>query len=131
MTVSSFSQLGYPRKIKIGADSAIAITYSQMTFMNETHVRMIGYERINDSLAVLLKKWELLYINGQTLIEGLKSEVVTQKDIAGKNEELANKNYALYEDEKKKSKRLKAWMGIGGGAAGATILGLLIGFLAK
>lgn len=131
MKASCFSQIGYPKKIKIGNDSVVAITYLQLTYMNETYVKSVRYEQISDSLLVASQQCDSLYRDGQELVTGLKSEVIIQKTIAGKNQELADKNFQLFRQEEKKSKRLRTWMGIGGAGAGAVIIALVVAFLAK
>lgn len=131
MTVLSYSQPGFPRKIKVGPDSCIAITYAQMTFLNETHIKAIRYKQISDSLSVASLHCDSLYRDGEELVKGLKSEVVLVKEKAIKLEELARKNYALYEQEQKKNKRLRTWMAVGGTGAGAVIITLVVGLLTK
>lgn len=102
-----------------------------MTYMNEEHVKAVFYHQISDSLQLVSYRCDTLYQKGQKLIEGYENEIKLQSVVITKEHELGEVYKGQYETEQKKNRKLRTWMGVGGAGAGAIILALVIGFLAK
>ena len=126
MTISSFSQTSYPKKLKLGNDTVIAITPSQLIQINKC---LNGYSHLQlvDSL-----KDEQLSVSNNTI--KLKDEIIRnyQKEINLVNEKFnLEKSYSNgLEKQIKQSKRKHLFASFGVGVVGA-LTGFLAGVILK
>lgn len=125
-TISSFSQTSYPKKLKLGNDTVIAITPNQLIQINKC-LNSYSHLQLVDSL-----KDEQLSVSSNTI--KLKDEIIGnyQKEINLVNEKFnLEKSYSNgLEKQIKQSKRKHLVASFGVGVVGA-LTGFLVGVILK
>lgn len=110
MAISSYSQIGFPRIIKYGSDSVVAITFEQMKKINITKIERDSYKQIADSLKVEVDLYEYESKIGINMLQNLQKQVSLQDSLLKKDREieliLQNDNNFL-KKKIKKEKTLK------------------------
>lgn len=129
MATSAFSQIGYPKIIKYGSDSVIAITFEQMKRINIVKVERDSYKEISDSLFSQVELYEQEKKIGFNMLENCNSRLILKDTIILKEQKI---NLILNDENKrltkqiKKEKTLKAVIYSIGGAFIAGLTGTLI-----
>ena len=110
MAISSYSQIGFPRIIKYGGDSVVAITFEQIKKINITKIERDSYKQIADSLKVEVDLYEYESKIGINMLQNLQKQVSLQDSLLKKDTEieliLQNDNNFL-KKKIKKEKTLK------------------------
>jgi hypothetical protein len=123
ITISSFSQTSYPKKILFQNDTVVAITQAQLIQVNRS---LNDYVHLKEAYA--LTQMDLAV--SDSMLNYYKQSVVSQQGIISLQDEKFNKQTTFYEEslrrEKKKSRKKSIGVGVGG-----TLLGIVLGVLLK
>ena len=134
MSVSTFSQNGYPKRIVLGSDTVIAITLQQMDKINDYKIVADGLTEENESLRDVIVDRDNALFQSDSIRTELKGQMLHYKSLVDvKDDEigLLNENAEDLEEiitlNKKRCRRQKLTMIISSVAGGVLIGGLVFG----
>lgn len=98
-----FSQVGYPKKVVIGKDTVVAITDSQVKYLNLIHLDLSICRELNDSLLKKIQNDSLLIIAQKNYNQSIFRENEINKNILKNTQDInlqlnkdLNKTVKLY-----------------------------------
>ena len=122
MQTSGFSQTTYPRRVLLGSDTVVAITYKQLVAINKD-LNSYSHLLVKDSLLKddLLTKDSILYLKTE-MLRAKESEIDALSDKYYLEKSLRESNERMY--KKQKSRSILRTCDVG-------VAGLIIGYLVR
>ena len=117
-----FSQTTYPRRVLLGSDTVVAITYKQLVAINKD-LNSYSHLLVKDSLLKddLLTKDSILYLKTE-MLRAKESEINAWSDKYSLEKSLRESNERMY--KKQKSRSILRTCDVG-------VAGLIIGYLVR
>lgn len=122
MQTSGFSQTTYPRRVLLGSDTVVAITYKQLVAINKD-LNSYSHLLVKDSLLKddLLTKDSILYLKTE-MLRAKESEIDAWSDKYYLEKSLRESNERMYKKQKSRSILRTCEVGVAG---------LIIGYLVR
>lgn len=122
MQTSGFSQTTYPRRVLLGSDTVVAITYKQLVAINKD-LNSYSHLLVKDSLLKddLLTKDSILYLKTE-MLRAKESEIGAWSDKYYLEKSLRESNERMYKKQKSRSILRTCEVGVAG---------LIIGYLVR